>query len=287
MIALPLGIARLEGDGDPGCPVCHGRGGMEMPPERRPVGVITPVFEPCRCVIRRARLQNMDKAWPGLSAVPPIAKASQLSGLLGSNAWITAATDRLRAHMHRVALGQPHVWHFKVSSDADVMTSWLGSLAVKGMEVFDIDAQVSTKHVTIVDLVEPPSLLVLQLGVKTARNAAMPEVLLEAVRHRVHVGKPTWVIDQPAMPLGFGHLAYSQALLDVLSEPSWTRVVLGGTSVATGALPITPLGSPALAPPKMPDPDPVDEAMAQPVTQDLLAKAASKKSKRLARGSRQ
>jgi hypothetical protein len=69
---------------------------------------------------------------------------------------------------------------------------------------------------TLVDLVDPPDLLVIRLGVKSARNSAMPEVLLEALAHRSHVGKPTWICDQPTKKLDPSHISFSPDVADFL-----------------------------------------------------------------------
>lgn len=223
------------GDGTPTCKFCKGRGVTEMRIEDRPPGMITPATVICSCVTLRDRLKNMDGAWPGLSLATSLKAVSSLDVLIKKNVWITAPTARFRAHLHRVAKSQSSLWHFLVASDADIMTSWLGSVAIKGAEIFDTEASISTKHVTIVDLVEPPSLLILLLGIKTARNAATAEVVLEALQHRLHVGKPTWVIDQPEQPLKPGHLAYSPALAEILAAPNWTRRILNETGVVAKA----------------------------------------------------
>jgi len=71
---------------------------------------------------------------------------------------------------------------------------------------------------SLVDFIEPPELLVIQLGVKAARNNAMPEVFLETLRHRAFTGKPTWVFDQPDNPFNSNHLCYSEESHHVMTE---------------------------------------------------------------------
>ena len=68
---------------------------------------------------------------------------------------------------------------------------------------------VSTKYLTVPDLVEPPDLVVVRMGIKVARNAAASEVLAEALNTRHHAGKPTWLWDGPMQPLTVGHLFHS------------------------------------------------------------------------------
>ena len=75
---------------------------------------------------------------------------------------------------------------------------------------------VSTKYLTIPDLVDPPDLLIIRMGVKVARNEAASEVLSEALNLRIHAGKPTWVWDEPLHPLNSGHLFWSKAVAQSL-----------------------------------------------------------------------
>jgi len=110
------------------------------------------------------------------------------------------------------------------------MDAWLSrKLDVKDADVVMLREQADIhRYDALVDLIEPPALLVLVCGVKAARNEAMPEVFLEALRHREHLSKPTWVVDQPSYPLGDGHISYSYAVGDFLSE--WPRVKLQGSA---------------------------------------------------------
>lgn len=253
------------GDGAESCRFCGGRGVTEMPPEERPVGMITPATVPCRCVLKRDRLQNMERAWPGLSKAKCADKdATDLEGYSKRNLWITTTFDQFRSHLHRLALLSPSSWFFRVVSDADIVTAWLGSVAFKGSEVFDPDAKESTKFITVVDLVGPPDLLVIYLGVKTARNAATPEVVLEALQQRLHLGKPTWVVDQlndhRFQP---GHRAYSSAMAEILS--SWKRKNL--TAASTTDIPVLPSGVQAVeVSPPVPSPVVSEEIQTIPIT---------------------
>ncbi len=147
----------------------------------------------------------------------PVVKQSPLLGKHDSNLWITAGSGFL-AHLRHVAVRQPATWLLRVTSDAELVTAWLASVALKGGEVIDPDAyMVSTKHLTITDLVTPPDLLVIRMGVKVARNQAASEVLAEAISERQSRNQPTWVWDEPSHPLNAGHLFWSDAVRRVLS----------------------------------------------------------------------
>jgi hypothetical protein len=115
------------------------------------------------------------------------------------------------------------------------MDAWLSR--VEDEEVFDPDIQqirrtaVSGRFRALVDLVEPPGLLVLRVGVKAARNAAMPEVFLEALQHRSMVDKPTWIVDTPGYPLESGHITFDSRVGVYLEEWPFLRLDAEGGEV--------------------------------------------------------
>jgi hypothetical protein len=181
---------------------------------------------PCECVLARDTLKNLNRAWRGLSDAPRIA-GSPLVEHTNQCAYITASTDTFRAHLRHVGLKQGRNWSFCVASDAELITAWLGSVGLSGKEILDPDAaSVSMEKLTLVDLVDPPDLLIIRLGVKSARNVAMPEVFLEAISHREHVRKPTWVVDQPMQQFNPNHLCYSESAAEILSQ--WGHFPLDG-----------------------------------------------------------
>ena len=59
---------------------------------------------------------------------------------------------------------------------------------------------------------------------KTANNSAMPRVLLEAIQHRSHLGKITWIVDQPTVRLNENHLCYSIEVDHALRD--WDKIDL-------------------------------------------------------------
>lgn len=203
-----------------GCEKCYHTGAIEV--GTNDVGV--PVTRPCSCQIAQDIARNVNRAWANLIAAPQI-ESSPLRELTGTNVYITATDTSLRAHLRHVGLRMGPMWGFRVHTDADLMTAWLAPIAIAGKEILDPEATaVSTEKATLVDLVEPPELLILRLGVKSARNSAMGEVLLEALQHREHIGKPVWVVDQPTRPFDPAHIAFSEETLYIINQ--WERVAL-------------------------------------------------------------
>lgn len=189
-----------------------------------------PRFRRCDCVIRLDILQNVEKAMVGLSKAPAI-KSTPLLGREGENLWITAGHDFM-SHLRHVGVRHPITWYLKVVTDADLTTSWLASIALQGKDILDADAyKVSTKHITIPDLVVPPDLLVIRMGIKVTRNSAAAECLGEALNIRHHERKPTWLWDEPLHPLDAGHLFWSDQVARILS--TWDHLHLKSESTGS------------------------------------------------------
>jgi len=203
-----------QGDGNPDCKHCRGRGVRQIPKERMPKGALIPETEPCPCVRLRDIRANMDRGWKGLSR-SKLVEESPLLEYIAQDLWVTCTMAGFRGQLGRVALevGRKNPrWFFRVITDVDLMNAWLS----KGIEVMDADVDVQRRQAAaprftdLVDLVEPPGLLIIRLGVKAARNVATPEVLLEALNHRAHIDKPTWIVDQPFQRLLEGHISWDQ-----------------------------------------------------------------------------
>lgn len=203
-----------SGDGNPNCPNCRGRGVVPLTREERPPIAMGEVTKICSCVAVHDLNRNLERGWRGLSKANPI-ESSPLIGQHKENLMVTATSFNLRQHIRHVAFRMGPRWNFLVVSDASLMDAWLS----KGLDVYDPDivgireddrrkAEKSSVE-ALSELVEHPALLIVCLGVKAARNSAMPEVMLETLTLRDFKSKPTWVIDQPSYPLMDGHISYS------------------------------------------------------------------------------
>jgi hypothetical protein len=205
--------------GLPNCPYCHGDGFLTKPYDpAHPYD--PPAADLCTCVVHREVLANTERGMAGLTAAPPVEDSPLMDfATKGQSVWVTAPDDWMKAHLRHVAIRRPPTWNFKVVSDANLMTAWLATAALHGNEILDPDAiTVSMEHATLADLVIPPDLVVLRMGVKAARNAAAAEVLAEALNLRVHEDKPTWVWDTPTHRLMPGHLFFSDAVGSILRD---------------------------------------------------------------------
>ena len=218
-----------QGDGLPNCPFCHGRGVVSVTKEERPPMAIGEVTKFCNCVLIRDVMHNLERGWKGLSKAKPI-KSSPLAGRHTENLMITSSTFQLKEHVRHIAARMGPRWNFQVVSDASLMDAWLS----KGLDVYDADIagirdedrrkMEKSPIEALSELVEHPALLIVCLGVKNARNSAMPEVLLETLTLREFRDKTTWLVDQPMYPLMEGHISYSPFVGDHIEE--WDTVEL-------------------------------------------------------------
>lgn len=216
-------VSNTQGDGETDCTQCNGRGHLWAD---TPSLIGAPKAVLCQCVQRRDRIANVNRIWEGLFHAPTI-KKSPLKKLINSNVWVTASNPIFKIHLRHVALRQDTRWFCRFESDQELARAWLANVEVEGGTIFDPDvASAGTlRYLVLDDLVKPPDLLIIKLGVKAAANKRMPEVLMESLQMRDYLEKPTWILDQPYHPFGPGHLCYSQASRDLLE--GWSRVLLG------------------------------------------------------------
>lgn len=218
------------GNGDLNCTICKGRGVVPVEIDGWPGGAT----QNCRCVFARDLHANVKRVWPVLLEVESV-EETPLMDLTNRDLWITASNFDLRRHLRFVAYRMGPRWYAKVISDASLMTAWLST----AKEVFDTDVLLergdpdrprlnpSDEYQTIVDLVAPLDLLIIQLGVKAAKNREMPGVLVEALEERRHIGKPSWIVDSPAKPLMEGHMSYDGRVAEVVDSFDRIRLTFG------------------------------------------------------------
>lgn len=218
---------------DPDCPKCGGRGFiyakslLTLPGEKG--------GHYCECTIDALKLENMERVWKSLSEariLPGMREKAVLRPLAKRNAWITAPDALFKAHLKALAFNMSTMWDCRVYSDKDLLSAWLKTARAQGHKIYDteIDEDVGFSAMDIDELVEPPGLVILKLGVKHAPNKEGPNCLLEALTSRKHIGRPTWIIDQPDYAVDqMHHRFYSETLESWLAH--WPHVRLGKDSM--------------------------------------------------------
>lgn len=220
-------IPMPEGNGDKDCPKCKGRGVVPMELDGWPGGGT----QNCDCVFKRDLLINVKRVWKVILSVESVPD-SPLLALTKKNVWLTASNIPLRRHLRFVAFRMGTRWDARVIADATLITAWLSTakdvrdadVRHPSGEAQEFDGPPSDQFQTLIDLVAPFDLLIIRLGIKAAANKEMANVLAEALNERDMLGKPTWIVDSPARPLGPGHKCYSEDVLAILED--FERVVL-------------------------------------------------------------
>lgn len=213
---------------DPNCPHCKGLGQVRIPMKGKP-----PKSRLCECTYLGLMNRKLENTWQGLSKVRPI-KESPMFPYVDKKVWLTSEPNWLFLHLRHIVTRQPLEWTVKVITDKELMAAWLATAALAGVDILDKEAfEVTTRKLSIEDLVEPYDLVILRLGVKMARNSAMPEVLMEALSLREHLNKATWVWDQPTRSLGEGHRCWSLEVQDELSRYERINTVRQHTTLSS------------------------------------------------------
>lgn len=226
---------------DPDCPKCGGSGWIyakrmiTLPGEKG--------GRDCDCTLDHHRRANMEKIWPSLStskSIPGLRNKPPLAALTKKDLWITAREPVFRAHLQAVAYRRHHMWNAKVWTDKDIVKAWLNTAYAQGHKIYDTeldDVRVTAMYID--ELVEPYDLVVLKLGDKSAANREAPFVLIEALKCRMHLGRPTWIVDQPDHPINrVEHRCYSEQLEGILNH--WPHILVRGAQIALVGGPAEP-----------------------------------------------
>lgn len=227
------------------CPNCGGSGDRHVASDGGP-----PKYRRCECTLISAVIMNMRRALRGLPKTKTELAGTALWELGRSNIWATASRDAFRQHLYLFMSRQSPDFFVKVITDVDLAQCWLGMKVYDKADIIDPEVAKASLGVspTLLDLVGPPDLLIVYLGVKGARNSAMPELLMETLADREFNQKPMWLVDQPSHPLVEGHMCYSAEVETHLRENSWRRVILEAEDLATdnalGFEVVNPTGSP-------------------------------------------
>lgn len=202
---------KIIGDGDPSCTRCEGSGVV-------PVSRLT--VATCECVREVERRQELDRISPGLAELTA-APTSILTGKVRQDLRVRADRAVLLAHLARALQDEDPLPTVRIASDLDLASAWLANVSrIRDEEVAERLASRDDldRFGRLVDLVAPPALLILRVGVKAARMEGLAELVLEAVQTRQARGRPTWIVDTDPKPLAPGHLAHSAELAELTAE---------------------------------------------------------------------
>jgi len=216
----------LPGDGKFDCQLCLGRGAIVSSGANG-----TPTAKRCDCVKFKDVKANVAKIWPqfDLNRVGrlPEGSRSPLQDYANRNLYVTASEPIFKMHLRHTAVRQGAFWGARVHADVSLFEAWFFTAKAKGAEIYDVNVRDTplSEYPSIPEMVIPPELLILLMGVKNSRNVASPELLRETLKLRDFAGKPTWVVDQPnQIVTETHHLFYSAENKDWLD--AWNHVTL-------------------------------------------------------------
>lgn len=211
--------------GNPACSRCRGVGDVQ----------IEGVWVHCVCVARLSKVQRVRACWP-----PDVLRAagrnevrqSALDGRLRENLRIRAERGVLVSHLARAVVASGRIELVRIASDADLVDAWLANVGdLRDGEAAGHRGEQEARYRNVSDLVAPPKLLVLYVGVRAARLADLPDLILEAIQVRQQRGLATWVVDTTIRPLADGRCpAWREDLAAMLA--GWPTVRLNSAGEA-------------------------------------------------------
>lgn len=176
-------------------------GGRQGPPEDHPCSCAP---DPRRDTADK-RTQNLEKFWPGLGSVEPVA-TSNLAGRTRENLVLTATVEDLRAHVARLAIDDERLRRTSdVVTDAELLTLQFDG----GEPAVDIATTA-------------PDLLILQLGVRQSKNDLLAGIILTALGARRGAARPTWLVIDPDVKIRKGVPCWSEPLAATIAR--WPQV---------------------------------------------------------------
>lgn len=217
------------------CKQCNGRGVIKYPykaDELRKNPAVQTWVVSCACLKKQEELEELERIWRTLSEVDPVTStklAPHCKGAVPQDIVILSTAQDLKAHLGRLLRDLPDLRRqTRIVSDLDLVSAWLAHVdVIFDSEVSNHRDDPEDQYTRLVDIAGPSRLLIIQLGVKSARNVATPEVIMEAIRLRAHRGKATWIVEDPECPVQPGSISYSSQLFQILRE--LPQVDLGST----------------------------------------------------------
>lgn len=131
---------------------------------------------------------------------------SPLVGAIGKNVHVTCHLDDMYAVLKVLLFKYPKLF-FKYTSDLEIKDVHVGSMSRSAKST---DYAGNDIYNNIRDLIDPPHLLIIQLGVLGTRNKAAPSALMEVLRYRSDQRKPVWAVSTVSERFGRGFPSWSE-----------------------------------------------------------------------------
>jgi hypothetical protein len=176
-------------------------------------------MEKCICSLQESLEQKLHPTLRGITSHLSAKKLKKNGISIDSDLYLQSPWHKARIFLAS-AIKERHrtkPFNHNVVADSEILNAWLSPARRESFEGDERDAQFAQQVATLDDLVRPPDLLIVRLGILGYKNQAMAGILLESIMLRREVErKPTWVIIDPDEPLVEGHRCWSQALVKYL-----------------------------------------------------------------------
>jgi len=192
------------------CNKCGGYGFIEKY-RTLPDGELSSVIDsyPCECRLFQDLDEQAEKSWTGLSRIPVEEGRLLYKEYLKKDVHVTADLKNFALTLRSALWGLSNpLFVVKVVDENMLMSVWLSGIHEDGKKVIDPDFDYSVPARDILGF-NRPDLLIVRLGVKSSRNIATPEVLVDVLENRRGAFKPTWVVDSQDKPFRMGHISWS------------------------------------------------------------------------------
>jgi len=190
--------------GDPNCPHCKGAGYLPLTEEDAEYQRLVEVYgeyadaymtvKRCSCLEERRFRSKVGNAVFNADVIGD----NELEPFEGKNVFLQANRPDFLAHFRSFLWRRPLDYYWRMTTDMDLIDIFLGK---------------SEEWASVSNFSRGPDLLVLQLGYQSYKNVALSGIVLECLKARQFVDKPTWVVNPHELHFVQGqHLAWSPEL---------------------------------------------------------------------------
>lgn len=197
-------MTKTKMKGDPNCPHCHGAGFIPLNEEdeeyKRLVEVYGEYAEAYMTVKRCICLERMRFRSKVGNAIynADIIEENMLEAFEHSNLFLQANRSDFLAHLRSFLWNRPLEFYWRMTTDMDLL---------------DVFLDKNEERSSIANFARGPELLIVQLGAQSYKNVALPGIVLECLKARQFVDKPTWVVNPHELNFRQDHhLAWSPDL---------------------------------------------------------------------------
>lgn len=184
------------------CNICSGAGVIEK----------KGVLYSCECESNKRLAQAMPMNIQ-LAEVTAKHLALPVVRAFNKSVFVKGSRTDINSIIKTLFLLNPSKW-IKLTSDVEIRNIYVGSMS-KAAHSADYDGEV---YNNLQELVEPPDLVIIHLGVLSNKNKAAPGALEEALTHRFNKLRPVWAFSTYESPFTSASYAFSPRVSEVIDN---------------------------------------------------------------------